>query len=124
MMSILITGGAGFVGANLALLLKDKYPDWRIVELDNLKRRGSELNIHLLQISGVDLRHGDIRNREDLRFDAEIDFVIDAAAEPSILAGLQETPDYLINTNLEGTYHQSVESGSKTQSRIYLPLHQ
>jgi hypothetical protein len=36
---------------------------------------------------------------EDLRFDEKIDFIIDAAAEPSVLAGLNETPDYLIHTN-------------------------
>jgi CDP-paratose 2-epimerase len=42
---------------------------------------------------------------EDLRFDEKIDFIIDAAAEPSVLAGLNETPDYLIHTNLNGTIH-------------------
>jgi CDP-paratose 2-epimerase len=56
-----------------------------------------------LQSAGVEFIHGDIRNKEDLSFDGKIDFIIDAAAEPSILAGLEETPDYLINTNLNGT---------------------
>ncbi|MFT7037032.1 MAG: CDP-paratose 2-epimerase, partial [Cyclobacteriaceae bacterium] len=40
--TILITGGAGFVGSSLALLLKAKYPHYSIICLDNLKRRGSE----------------------------------------------------------------------------------
>jgi CDP-paratose 2-epimerase len=85
--------------------LKDKYPEWKVIALDNLKRRGSELNIPFLKSAGVEFIHGDIRNREDLCFDEKIDFVIDAAAEPSILAGMNETPDYLIHTNLNGTVH-------------------
>jgi CDP-paratose 2-epimerase len=103
--TILITGGAGFAGANIAFLLKNKYPEWEIIALDNLKRRGSELNIPFLKSAGVKFLHGDIRNKEDLDFKENIDFIIDAAAEPSILAGLDGTPDYLINTNLNGTVH-------------------
>lgn len=51
-MTILITGGAGFVGSSLAIYLKDKYPAYDIVVLDNLKRRGSELNLAASEIMG------------------------------------------------------------------------
>ena len=101
--TILIAGGAGFVGSNLSYQLKLKYPDWVIISLDNLKRRGSELNIPYLKSIGVEFIHGDIRNKEDLIFEKQIDFIIDAAAEPSVLAGMGDSPDYLINTNLNGT---------------------
>ncbi|MFM6506981.1 MAG: NAD-dependent epimerase/dehydratase family protein, partial [Dolichospermum sp.] len=42
---VLITGGAGFVGSALAIGLAQRYPNWKITALDNLKRRGSELNL-------------------------------------------------------------------------------
>ena len=100
---ILVTGGAGFVGANLSVLLKSKYPEYRIVALDNLKRRGSELNLTRLKEIGVEFCHGDIRNKEDLESVGEIDFLIEAAAEPSIMAGFNNSPDYVVNTNLTGT---------------------
>ncbi len=45
---VLITGGAGFVGSALGLGLTQKHPDWKITALDNLKRRGSELNLSRL----------------------------------------------------------------------------
>ena len=48
---VLITGGAGFVGSSLGLGLAQRYPDWKITALDNLKRRGSELNIRLFGLS-------------------------------------------------------------------------
>ena len=62
---ILITGGAGFVGSSLAIELKTHYPQYEIKTLDNLKRRGSELNLNRLQKAGVEFFHGDIRNPED-----------------------------------------------------------
>jgi CDP-paratose 2-epimerase len=103
-MHILITGGAGFVGSNLALYLKKKYTGYTLTVLDNLKRRGSELNIPRLKEAGINFIHGDIRNAEDFeQIDGPIDFLIEASAEPSVMAGVGSSPKYLINTNLNGT---------------------
>jgi nucleoside-diphosphate-sugar epimerase len=49
---ILVTGGCGFVGSHLAINLKTKYPSYEVVAMDNLKRRGSELNIPRLKDNG------------------------------------------------------------------------
>lgn len=103
MRSILITGGCGFVGSNLSVLLKTTDPSTRVVAFDNLKRRGSELNLPRLRASGIEFIHGDVRNKEDFDEVGAVDFIIDAAAEPSVLAGLDNKADYLVNTNLLGT---------------------
>lgn len=124
--SILITGGCGFVGSNLSLLLKEKYPGYTIVALDNLKRRGSELNINKLKEAGVGFIHGDIRNTEDLDLGRKFDYIIDAAAEPSVMAGMGAMLNYVINTNLTGTINTlelAARSGAKfiflSTSRVY-----
>lgn len=99
---VLITGGAGFVGSTLSLGLKKRYPDWHIIALDNLRRRGSELNLARLKEAGVEFMHGDIRNSEDLQFQ-QLDVVIDASADPSVLSGIDSDVRPLIQTNLNGT---------------------
>ena len=91
------------MGSSLAIAIKTNYPQYDIFALDNLKRRGSELNLSRLRKAGVNFLHVDIRNREDFDALPAVDTVIEASAEPSVLAGLDGTPDYLINTNLFGT---------------------
>lgn len=102
-MKILITGGAGFIGSSLGIKLKQRYPSYSITSFDNLKRRGSELNLVDLQKSGIAFIHGDIRNPEDLDAVGEFDVLIEASAEPSVLAGLASDPNYVINNNLLGS---------------------
>ena len=104
---ILITGGAGFVGATLALALVQRFPDTRIIALDNLHRRGSELHLPRLARAGVQFVHGDIRAPDDLLAllpDAP-GLLIECAAEPSSQAGYGGSPAYVIRTNLLGGFH-------------------
>lgn len=102
-MKILITGGAGFIGSSLCIQLKEKYPAYSIIAFDNLKRRGSELNLVDFQKRGIEFIHGDIRNNEDLNSINDFDFLIEASAEPSVLSGLDSDPSYVINNNLFGS---------------------
>ena len=101
--TILITGGCGFVGSCLACYLKQNYPNYHIIAFDNLKRRGSELNLKRLKDLDIEFVHGDVRNPSDLQTHHKITTIIDAAAEPSVLAGINEPTDYLIQTNFNGT---------------------
>ena len=102
MKSVLVTGGAGFVGSNIALSLKEHKENLRVVVLDNLLRRGSEGNLNRLSTSGVEFVHGDVRIADDLKRCGNIDFLIECSAEPSVLAGSDGSPDYVIQTNLYG----------------------
>lgn len=101
--TILVTGGAGFVGSNIAILLKRDRPDTEITAFDNLRRRGSELALARLMAGGVSFRHGDVRNPEDLAEAGAFDILIECSAEPSVHAGYGNSPAYVVNTNLLGT---------------------
>ncbi len=102
MKRILITGGAGFVGANLSIFLKEHISNCHIIAFDNLHRRGSELNIKRLRQYGIEFVHGDIRNISDLQTIAPCDWLIECSAEPSVLAGYATPSEYLLHSNLTG----------------------
>lgn len=99
---ILITGAAGFTGSFIARNLRYTYPEFDVVGIDNLSRAGSETNIAELKELGVDFHRGDIRNKEDMDSLPDCNWVIDCAAEPSVLAGL-DGPSKLVGNNLTGT---------------------
>src|SRR5436305_2459365 len=104
-MRVLVTGGAGFVGTNLAVGLAARHQDWEVLALDNLRRRGSELNLRRLGEAGVPFVHGDIRVRDDLEAVGEIAALVECSAEPSTLAGFFGSPDYVVQSNLLGAYN-------------------
>lgn len=102
---VLVTGGAGFVGASLALALAERHGDWEVVALDNLRRRGSELNLPRLRAAGVRFVHGDVRERADLEALAPCQAIVECSAEPSALAGRDGRTDYAMQSNLVGAWH-------------------
>ena len=102
MRKILVTGGAGFVGSALALAFKAGGENVSVTALDNLRRRGSELNLPRLAAGGVSFVHGDVRSPGDLEACGPVDLVVECSAEPSVLAGYDGSPDYVLDTNLTG----------------------
>jgi CDP-paratose 2-epimerase len=104
-MRVLVTGGAGFIGANVAIGLARRHSDWEIAALDNLRRRGAELNLPRLRDVGVAFSHGDVRILDDLVSHRDFDAIIECSAEPSALAGVDGSPDYVVKSNLLGAYN-------------------
>lgn len=104
-MKILLSGICGFVGSTVAHALLDHDSTVEIVGLDNLSRAGSHLNIGPLRQRGIKLIHADLRSASDLESIPAIDWIIDAAANPSVLAGIDGTTSsrQLIEHNLYGT---------------------
>jgi CDP-paratose 2-epimerase len=117
--SVLITGGAGFAGSSLAIALKTRFPETRVYAFDNLKRRGSELNLARLRAVGVTFVHGDVRSLADLLSTPEPPgLIVEASAEPSAQAGYGGSPEYLIDTNLTGCYH-CLELARRTKADFF-----
>ena len=102
---LLVTGGAGFIGANLCVGFARRHPDWEVVAFDNLHRRGSELNVARLHEAGATFVHGDVRVLSDLTPLGPVDAIVECSAEPSVMAGVDDSPGYLVETNLIGAYH-------------------
>src|ERR1035441_7647316 len=90
-MRILITGVCGFAGSAIARALLERREGLTISGIDNLHRPGSETNRVRLRQLGVKFIQGDIRAASDVEALPAADWVIDAAANPSVLAGLQSS---------------------------------
>jgi CDP-paratose 2-epimerase len=103
-MKLLITGIAGFVGSTLAASLLERTEGLSICGIDNLMRPGAESNRARLKQMGVQFIHGDIRCASDFEALPKADWVIDAAANPSVLAGVngQGSTRQLFEHNLAG----------------------
>jgi CDP-paratose 2-epimerase len=105
MSRVVITGGAGFVGSNLAVSLATRHPDWDVLAFDNLYRRGSELNLPRLEAAGVEFVKGDVREPGDLEALPACTALIECSAEPSVMSGVDGDTSYLLHTNLTGAYN-------------------
>lgn len=104
-MRILISGVCGFVGSTLARALTEGGAAHEVCGFDNFIRPGSEVNRAELKRRGVKLFHGDLRAASDLETLPAVDWIIDAAANPSVLAGIdgRTSSRQLVEHNLAGT---------------------
>ncbi len=124
-MKILITGGCGFVGSNLAIFLMKKLNKAQIFSLDNLFRQGSEINLKRLKKYKIKNFRFDITNSKKVLKLRKFDLIIDCCAEPAIEES-KYNPDRVFNTNLIGTYNilkKCIKDKSKiiflSSSRVY-----
>src|SRR5260370_9521047 len=127
-MKVLISGVCGFAGSHLARYLMESHEGITLVGLDRLARSGSETNRLSLKRLGVQLCQGDSRIARDLEMLPVADWVIDAAAQPSVLAGRdgKTSSRQLLEHNLLGTinlleYCRSSRAGFilLSTSRVY-----
>ena len=103
-MKILITGGCGFVGSNIAIYLKKKYKNVQISSVDNLIRKGSKLNKNRLNHFKIKNYNLNIEQYSKLKNLPKFNLVIDCCAEPAIEASKKE-PNRVFHTNLIGTFN-------------------
>jgi CDP-paratose 2-epimerase len=127
-MKLFVTGICGFVGSSLATWFQEHRPSFKISGIDNFVRPGSETNRSILRSRGISVQHGDVRNASDFENLPAVDWVIDAAANPSVLAGVdsRSSSRQVIEHNLFGTgnlleYCKRVEAGLVllSTSRVY-----
>ena len=102
-MKILITGGCGFIGSNLAIFLKNKIRKVKIVSIDNLSRKGSNLNLKRLSKERIKNFKLDISKSSNIAKLKKFDLIIHCAAEPAIEISKKKI-DEVFNSNLLGTF--------------------
>jgi|TARA_B100001059_G_scaffold236250_1_gene285746 CDP-paratose 2-epimerase len=118
-MKILITGGCGFVGSNIAIYLKKKLKIARITSIDNLTRKGSAINKNRLKNYNIKNYKVNIEDFKKLNLLPKFDIIIDCCAEPAIEASKKD-PDRVFNTNLIGTYNVLKKSIKDKSNLIFL----
>ena len=104
-MKVLISGICGFVGSSLARALREAMPGAEVSGFDNFSRPGSEINRLALKDCGVKVQHLDARAASDMSVLPDADWLIDAAAMPSVLAGVdgRSSSRQLLEHNLGST---------------------
>jgi len=107
LLTLLVTGGAGFIGSNFIPYFLNKYAGCRIVNLDKLTYAGNLANLEEVENHPrYRFIRGDIINRrlvEDVFTDLQIKGVLHFAAESHVDRSI-EGPDVFIRTNVEGTF--------------------
>jgi CDP-paratose 2-epimerase len=120
-MLILVSGVCGFVGSSIAIGLRKHKHGWKIVGFDNFSRPGSFSNKAILEDLGVEVHYADARQASDVSLLPAADWIIDAAANASVLAGVdgKSNSRQLLENNLWGTVNL-LEHAKNNQSGFIL----
>ena len=107
MRRLLVTGGAGFIGANFVHHWIERHPDDRVVVLDALTYAGNPANLDgVRKAPGFRFVHGDIRDQslvEDLLDSERLDTIVHLAAESHVDRSISG-PDTFVDININGTH--------------------
>jgi UDP-glucose 4-epimerase len=116
MAKILVTGGAGFIGAHLVARLVTDGHD--VVALDNMKRGSKDKLAEFIQQGHVEIAVGDIRNFDVLaKVVRGCETVYHLAAQSNVM-GAMDDPDYSITTNVLGTFNVLRSAGEAGVRRV------
>ena len=115
-MKLLITGGCGFIGSNIAIFLKNKINKLTVDSLDNLSRNSSKINLIRLKKNKIKNFNINISNKSKINLLKKYDFIIDCCAEAAVEASKLE-PERVFFTNLVGTFN-ILEKAKKDKSKI------
>ena len=118
-MKILITGGCGFIGSNLAIFLKQNIQNAKITSVDNLSRKGSSLNHKILSKKKIKNFKLNISKATIFKKFQRFDLIIHCAAEPAIEASRNKI-DEVFNSNLIGTFNILKKCAKDKSNIIYL----
>jgi len=104
-MKILVTGGAGFIGSNFIHYLLDKYPDYRIVNLDKLTYAGNLENLKAAEANpNYEFVKGDICDAELVNdLVRGVDAIVHFAAESHVDRSILDASEF-VRTNVIGTH--------------------
>ena len=114
--SILITGGCGFVGSNLAIYLQKELKNFFIFSADNLNKNYSKFNLNILRKMKIKNYKVDISSNKFLKIKKKFDFIIDCSADPAVENSRKDTRS-VFNNNLKTTFN-ILEKTKKDKSKI------
>lgn len=104
-MNIIVTGGAGFIGANFIFYMLEKYPEYRIICLDKLTYAGNLSTLEsVMKMSNFRFVKADICDRGavyQLFEEEQPDIVVNFAAESHVDRSIEE-PEIFLDTNING----------------------
>ena len=118
-MKILITGGCGFVGSNIAIYLKNKISNAKIDSLDNLSRKGSVVNYNRLKKHNIKNYKYNIDDYKKIKKIPKYNLIIDCCAEAAVEVSKIHI-DRVFNTNLVGTFNILKKCAQDRSNLIFL----